>query len=158
MSGLASETVLSVSSVPLATYPTALKSAAALLGEGKTQQAKAVLQTALNTIVVQDTVIPLPIARAEAAIGQAKGLAEKANRSEADSTSLHALLTTARSQLRLGQALGYATEKDMDDLLKAVDEIESQTTGQRHGIGLLDHISSLFHRAKQASQESGRKS
>jgi hypothetical protein len=154
--GLSSETVLSVSSLPLATYPTAIKSAATLLTAGKTMEAKAVLQTALNTIVVQDTIIPLPIARAEAAIEQAKGLSAKANRTAADNARLHGLLATAREQLRFGKALGYATDKDLDDLLNAIDELEAKTSGQKFGSGLLDHLKSLFAQAREASQ-TGRK-
>lgn len=157
ISELASEKVVSVSSLPLATYPAAIKSAAALLAQGKMQEAKGVLQTALNTIVVHDTIIPLPIARAEAAIGQAKSLSEKANRTDADGARLRSLLTTARSQLRFGKALGYATDKDMDDLLQAVDEIEVKTSGQKHGPGLLDRIEGLFERARESSQVQDRK-
>lgn len=154
MSGLASETVVSVSSLPLATYPAAIKSAATLLADGKSQEAKAALQSALNTIVVQDTIIPLPIARAEADIDQAKALSEKADRGAADNARLHTLLTAARGQLQLGEALGYATEKDMSDLIKAVDEIEAKTSGQKHGVGLLDRIKGLFNQAREDSQVS----
>jgi tetratricopeptide (TPR) repeat protein len=151
------ETVVSVSSLPLATYPAAIKSAAALLAQGKMQDAKAVLQTALNTVVVHDTIIPLPIARAEAAIDQAKSLSEKANRTDADNARLHTLLTTARGQLRFGKALGYATDKDMDDLLRALDEIEDKTSGQKHGVGLLDRIKGMFDHARESSQAPERK-
>lgn len=154
---LASETVVSVSSLPLATYPAAIKSAAALLAQGKMQEAKGVLQTALNTIVVHDTIIPLPITRAEAAIDQAKSLSERANRTDADNARFHTLLTTARGQLRFGKALGYATDKEMDDLLKAVDEIEDKTSGQKHGPGLLDRIKGLFDQARESSQAPDRK-
>ena len=152
---LASETDVSVSSLPLATYPDALKSAASLLAQGKMPQAKGVLQTALDTIVVRDTIIPLPIVRAEAAIDQAKSLSEKANRSEADNARLRALLTTARGQLHFGKALGYATDKDMDDLLEAVDELEEKTSDQKHGPGLLDRIKGLFDHARESSQSPG---
>lgn len=153
---LSSETVVSVSSLPLATYPSAIKSAAALLAQGKTQEARTVLETALNTIVVHDTIVPLPIARAETAIDQAKSLSEKANRSAADNNRLHALLTTARDQLRFGKALGYATDKDMDDLLMAVDDIEDKTNGQKHGVGLVDKIKGLFNQARASSQATRR--
>lgn len=152
ISDLASETVVSTSSLPLATYPTALKQSAALLHQGKAQDAKAVLETALGTIVIEHRIAPLPLARAQVAIDQAKGLSEKANRTEAESARLRSLLATARTQLRFGQALGYATEKDMKNLMDAVDEIERNTSGQRHGKGLLDRIGGLFVTARQASQ------
>jgi hypothetical protein len=152
ISGLASETVVSVSDLPLATYPDAIKQAAAMLRQGKTREAKAVLETALSTIVVEHTSIPLPLVRAQAAIEAAKGLSEKADRTPAENTRLRNLLATARTELRLGQALGYATEKDMSDLLAAVDEIDRKTSGQQHGAGLLDRIRGLFEHARQASQ------
>lgn len=149
---LASETVVSTSNLPLATYPAAIKSAAALLAEGKSQDAKRVLQTALNTVVVQETIAPLPLARAQSAIRQARGLAEKADRTAAENTRLRSLLETAREQVRFGQALGYATKKDMDGLMEAIDEIDAKTGGQKHGKGLLDRIEGLFEKAREASQ------
>jgi hypothetical protein len=149
---LASETDIDVSNLPLATYPDALKQAAALLHQGKPREAKAVLETALSTIVVERTIIPLPLARAHSAIEQAKGLSEKANRTAADNDRLRTLLATARTELRFGQALGYATKQDMKDLLAAVDEIERKTSGQQHAKGLLDRIEGLFKRAHKASQ------
>jgi hypothetical protein len=152
ISGLASETVVSVSNLPLATYPAAIKQAAALLHQGKPQEAKAVLETALSTVVVEQTIIPLPIVRAQAAIEAAKGLSEKANRTSAENARLRGLLETARTELRFGQALGYATKKDMSDLIDAVDEIDRKTNGQQHGTGLLDRIRGLFEQARQASQ------
>lgn len=150
--GLASETVVRTSNLPLATYPDAIKSAAALLGQGKPQDAKRMLEAALNTIIVQEHVSPLPLVRAEAAIQQARSLSEKPARSEAENARLRSLLATAREQVRFGRALGYATKKDMDRLLEAIDEIEENTSGQKHGKGLLDRIQGLFKEAGDASQ------
>lgn len=152
---LASETVVSIRSLPLATYPNAIKQAAALLHQGKAQQAKTVLETALTTVVDERVIIPLPLVRAQAAVEQARNLAAKADRSPADNAALRAHLAEARVQRRLGQALGYATEKDMTALLDAVDEIERKTSGQQHGAGLLDRISRLFETARNASQPQG---
>ena len=154
---LVSETDVDVSNLPLATYPAALKQAAALLHQGKPKDAEAVLETALSTIVVERTIIPLPVARAQSAIEHANGLSEKANRTAADNDELRNLLATARTDLRFGQALGYATKQDMKDLLDAVDEIERKTSGQQHGKGLLDRIEGLFKKAHEASQPKGNK-
>lgn len=137
---LASETVISVSNLPLATCPTALKQAAVALHRGKPQEARVVLRTALSTIVVEGTLIPLPVARTEQAIAQAKGLAEKADRTAAENERLHASLAAARIELRFGQALGYVTEQDRKDLLAAVDEIERKTARQQHGTNLRNRI------------------
>jgi hypothetical protein len=152
ISELASETVMSVSNLPLATYPAAIKSAAALLHKGQTQQAKSALQAALNTLVIQEKIFPLPLIRAEAAIQQAKGLAEKPRRNDADNARLRALLAKARQEIRFGQALGYATEQDMGQLLAAVDEIEGKTTGQKYGKGFFDRIERLFDSVRGSSQ------
>lgn len=152
ISNLASETVVSVSNLPLATYPGAIKQAAALLHQGRSEEAKGVLETALGTIVVENTIIPLPLVRAQAAIDQARGLSEKANRTEAEAARLRSLLDNARSQLRLGQALGYATEKDMNNLLAAVDDLDRKTRGQRHASGLVDRFQGLFETARRSSQ------
>jgi hypothetical protein len=74
---MASETVVSVSNIPLATYPAAIKDAAKLIDENKTNEAKSALQTALNTQVVTETIIPLPVVLAQASLKEAETLAEK---------------------------------------------------------------------------------
>ena len=147
-----------MSSLPLATYPAAIKSAAALLAQGKIPEAKTVLQTALNTIVVHDTIIPLPLARAELATDQAVALSAKTDRTGADNAALKTLLTTTREQLRLAKALGYITDADLETMLQATDEIEQKTSGQNHAAGLLDRIKGLLVHAREASQISDRKS
>ena len=112
MDGLASETIIRVSNLPLATYPDAIKSAAALLAKDKPQEAKEVILAALGTIVVQDTIIPLPIARAQGAINEARELAKKSSRTKADNDRITGLLEKAREQLRFARALGYEPSRD----------------------------------------------
>ena len=68
LSGFASEVVIRTTSLPLATYPDAILAATALLDDGKTDEAMTVLNAALNTQVVTETVIALPLLRAEAMI------------------------------------------------------------------------------------------
>ncbi|KAK0335484.1 hypothetical protein LTR94_012574 [Friedmanniomyces endolithicus] len=152
ISDLASETVVSVSKLPLATYPDALKKAAALLHDGKAQAAKVALQATLSTLVVEDVIIPLPLVRAQAALEQARNLLEKKKRSEAESTQMRAYLATATAQLRLGRALGYATEAEMTDLLAMVADIERRTAGSQSATGLLDPAGSKFDAARRSSQ------
>ena len=152
IANLGSETDISVANLPLATYPTAIKQAAALLHQGKAAQAKLVLEAALSTIVIKRTVIPLPLVRAEAAVEAAKSLSEKANRTPAENNRLRSLLGTARAELGVGQALGYATEKDMSDLIAAVNDIDRRTSGQQHSTGLFDRIGTLFDTARRSSQ------
>lgn len=152
ISDLASETALRISHLPLATYPGALKSAAAQLERNQTDLAKATLQAALNTVVVQETIFPLPLHRAEVALNRAKRLAEKRNRTEAESRELAALLDRARQEIRFGQALGYGADGEMQQLLAEVDQIDARTSDRKSGRGLFDRIDGMFDKARQSSQ------
>lgn len=150
---LASETVLRVSNLPLATYPSALKAAAAQLERNQPDAAKATLHAALNTVVVQETIFPLPLHRAEVALAQAKRLAEKARRTQPENQHFASLLARAREEIKLGRALGYGAEGEMQELLTEVDQIESKTSGQKSGRGFFDRIDALFDKARNSSQK-----
>jgi hypothetical protein len=145
LADLASEYVISVTSLPLATYPAAIRQAGALIHGGRAAEAAAVLQTALATLVVEDTIIPLPLVRAEALIDQARPLAGKAERTAEENSRLQRMIADARLQLQLAQALGYATREDLDGLLDQLRQIERATQGQATaGGGLFDRIKALF--------------
>lgn len=150
MDGLASEMVVSVSNLPLATYPDAIKRAAALLDEQKPEEARLVLLNALGTVVVTDTIIPLPIVRAEAHVAAGKELAAKEDRTAEDNQAIVAALAAAREQIELGQALGYATKQDLENLLEAIDELEEETKGDNAAASFFERIGQLFERAREA--------
>ncbi|HHK2383552.1 TPA: heat resistance protein YfdX1, partial [Pseudomonas aeruginosa] len=76
VANLASEIVIETDNLPMATYPAAIKSAARLIDSGKIDEAKAELARALNTLVITQVVLPLPVLRAEAAMAKAEKLAE----------------------------------------------------------------------------------
>ena len=71
LASLVSELRIHTTFLPLATYPAALQQAARLLDQGKNQDAGNVLLTAVNTLVIDDRVIPLPLILAQAAIDAA---------------------------------------------------------------------------------------
>lgn len=96
IAGLASEYAISVTSIPLATYPEALKQAAALIHAGRIAEAVATLHTAIGTLVVEEAIIPLPLLRAEALLDQAGPLAEKPQRGAAENDQLRTLLAAVR--------------------------------------------------------------
>ena len=150
---LASEHVISVTNIPLATYPSALKQAAALIHAGRTAEAVATLETALSTLVIERTIIPLPLVRAEALLDEARPLAENPQRSAAENDRLRRLLAAARRQIELARALGYATEADTDALFDELTTIERRTEGQGSGAGLFDRIKALFARVASASPQ-----
>lgn len=138
--GLASETVISTTNLPLATYPAAIKKAVRLIDEDKTKEAKVVLQTALNTLVVTNTVIPLPVVTAESLLEEAEKLAENKERTEEESIRLNALLNAAQTEIEFAQALGYGTKKDFNVLYEELDLIREKTGSGKSGFGFFDKI------------------
>jgi hypothetical protein len=140
MENLASETVVSVSNIPLATYPAAIKQAAKLIDDKKIDDAKRALQTALNTQVVTQTVIPLPIVNAEAALKEAKTLAEKKDRKPEENSRLKTSLADARSQLERAEALGYGKKSDFDAFYQQLKEIDQKTADNKSGTGFFSKI------------------
>ena len=141
---LASEHVISVTNIPLATYPAAIKQAAALIHANKPAEATTLLETALSTLVVEDSVFALPLVRAEALLDSARPLAEKPQRAAEENDQLRRLLDGARLQIELAQALGYATEDDLEALSDELKTIQGKTEGQGFANGLFDRIKGLF--------------
>lgn len=150
---LASETVISVTNIPLATYPDAIKKAAKLIDEEKMDEAKKELQLALNTLVVTDTIIPLPVVTAEKYLKEAETLTEKGDRSKEESERLADLLKDARTELEFAQALGYGSKKDFKNLYKQLDQIEDKTEGGKSGKGFFDKIKGYVKDTVKSSQK-----
>ncbi len=152
LKNLASETVISVTNIPLATYPDAIKSAVKLIDQNKKDEAKRVLQTALNTQVVTDTVIPLPLVKAQEALKSAESLAEKKNRTKDDNDRLKASMDQAREHLEFAQALGYGTKKDFENMYAQLNEIRDKTAGNNFGTGWFAKIKASIEDFLKSSQ------
>jgi YfdX protein len=151
---LASETVVTVANIPLATYPIAIKDAVKLIDDNKVDEAKRVLQTALNTQVLTETTIPLPVVSAQEALKQAETLAEKKDRTKEDNSALKASLDKARRQLELAQALGYGTKKDFDKMYQQLTEVEEKTADDKFGTGFFAKIKASIADFMKTSQPS----
>lgn len=154
---LASENVISVTNIPLATYPTAIKTAVKLVDENKIDEAKHVLQSALNTLVVTDTIVPLPVVSAQEVLKNAEQLTEKKDRTAEENTKLKDLLKKARTDLEFAQALGYGTEKDFEELYDQVSEIEKKTEGGKSGTGFFARAKSSLSSLEKSSQTASSK-
>lgn len=152
LEGLASETVINVSNIPLATYPGAIKQAVKLIDGGKETEAKAVLQTALNTLVITSLVIPLPVVEAQTLLLDAEKLSEKPNRTAEENTRLNALLAQARTRLEFAQTLGYGTSQDFANLYAQLDAIKNKTSESKSGTGFFDGIKSSLSALVNAAQ------
>jgi hypothetical protein len=140
LKNLASETVIAVTNIPLATYPAAIKEAVRLIDAAKTAEAKAVLQTAINTLVVKETIVPLPVVTAEFLLKEAETLADKKDRTEDDNKNLTNLLNQSRTNIEMAQVLGYGTKDDFDVFYKELSLIEEKTSGGKSGLSLFDKI------------------
>jgi hypothetical protein len=130
---LASEADTHVSQIPLATYPAAIKVVAPLIDAGKTEEAKAALEAALNTIVIETYVIPLPRVRAQALLRQAEQLTAKANRTQDDNQRVHSLIEATRTQIQLAEALGYGTKGDYKPLYAQLDDLQQKAVSGLSG-------------------------
>ncbi|MBH8566895.1 YfdX family protein [Nostoc sp. CENA67] len=145
LNSLVSEIRTTIFNLPLETYPDAMKEAARLLNEGKTDEAKTVLQLALSTLVVTEVARPLPLLRADIDIMSAVAIADS------DRERTLRLLEDARNQLRLTQQLGYAKgDPEYAELEQAIQEIERQVRANERTADplsrLLEKFSSFFKR------------
>ncbi len=141
---LASEIVISTTNLPLATYPDAIKDAVPMIDAGKIDEAKAQLELALNLLVVEDKILPLPAMRARALLREAETLAENAQRTAEQNQRLRELITEVRKQIALGSTLGYFDEQTVDSMYDELSSIEKKTGQGKSGSGFFDRIKSLF--------------
>ena len=121
---LVSEIRTRTSFLPLATYPAALSESARLLDQNKNQDAGNILLAALNTLVIVDHVVPLPLILAQAAISAAD------SQRQSKDIALP-LLETARNELNRSRALGYmSNDPDYHTLDKQISDLESAIKGK----------------------------
>jgi hypothetical protein len=125
LEGLASEITISTSSLPLGTYPDALRAAAKLTRERKALEAAMVLNDALHTIVVEETSIPLPLVRAERMLTAVDSLLHKSDRK--NDQNIDVLLDNADYQIRFAEALGYGKkDKEFSELYSAIKDLRAE--------------------------------
>jgi hypothetical protein len=125
LQNLMSEIRVRTSNLPLATYPDALKRAAQLLDQKKADEANKVLLTAVNTLVIVDHVIPIPVVLAKAAVRAAENLRQK------DKTTAQKLLEAAKNELQRSKDLGYeAADPEYASLSDEVSNLEKQLNGK----------------------------
>ncbi len=151
LGALASELVINVSHLPLATYPDAIAAIVPLIDEGKLDEAKSALQSALNTQVVREIVLPMPVLRAGLYLDLAEDLAEKSDRSEDESSNLNDYLSTAKRHLEMSEVLGYGTREIYSDLYAQLDEVESRVSGGKSGRGFFDLLRKSMDEVNESS-------
>ncbi len=142
--GLASEIIISTTSIPLATYPDAIKAIAPLIDEGKTEDAKLALHDLLNTLVVTEHVIPLPLLRANLLMVEAETLTENTQRTDKENKTLDGLLKAVKHQLKLAEALGYGDKESFEPMYDQIEKIEDKISGGKGGKGWFDQLKQQF--------------
>jgi len=144
---LQSQININTVSIPLATYPDALKLAAKYLHEDKIDEAISVLDTALNTLVQDSVVIPIPILKAEGLIKAASQIAK----SDKEQALKH--LAQAKKELVIAKTLGYVSKSDttykmLDDAIVAIEkEIKGKNKAQKLFDSLIKKIKEFKEKA-----------
>lgn len=152
LSNLASETVISTTNIPLANYPSVLKTAAKLIDEKKSSEAKAVLQAALDTLIVTDVVIPLPVTHAKIFLEKAEDLAKIKNRTKEQNKQLADFVAAADTEINYAQELGYGKKPDFDSFHKQIKDIRQKTAPNKSGTGFFDQIKTSIESMTKSSQ------
>jgi len=112
-------------SIPLGTFPLAIKNAIAQINAGKTKEAALVLDEVLNTLVERTEIIPLPLLRAEALLTVASELEHKEDLTKEKSRAeVLKLANAAKEKLKLAELLGYGSKDDYRLLYTAIDDIK----------------------------------
>ena len=137
---LASEMRIQTTQIPLGSYPEAIKAIVPLIDAGKIEEAKRDLQLTLNTLVVTEEILPLPIIRATAMLKAAEKLAEDDSRTIKQNEELADMIEAVRTQIELAQALGYGEKKQFKPIYNEIKGIEAKTQGSKSGSGFFDAI------------------
>jgi hypothetical protein len=142
---LVSEIHVKTYHLPLATYPAAMQTAARLLDDKKPEEARQTLVTALNTLVVTDQVLPLPLIEAQGAIKAAQAKRDQ------DKPAARKLLANAKEQLDRAKDLGYANkDPEYASLNQSISELDKQLGGTESTSSafatLREKMSSFFER------------
>ncbi|MFA5923338.1 MAG: YfdX family protein [Methylococcaceae bacterium] len=125
MDELISEIRITTTSIPLGTFPVAIKEAVSLINKDKTEEAEDALYDVLNLLVKTTEIMPLPVLRAEALLTAASELEHKSDLTQAASrTEILKLTDAAKDKLKLAEMLGYGAKDDYKVLYNAIDDIK----------------------------------
>ncbi len=133
---LRDEIVIKTINLPLATYPAALNLALKYINEGKIKEAKEVLAMALSTLVEVDTIIPIPLIKAEQLVIAASKIVKK------DKKEALRYLEEAKYQLTLAEALGYTSKSDTTYkmLKQAIEKLEKEIKANHKTTSLFEEL------------------
>ena len=138
----ASETIITIRSLPLATYPAAIKEVVRLIDDDKLSQAAQKLRTTLASVVETDIVLPHPLLIAQHLLREAQALSEKSDRQSEEEARLTKALDEAAANLERAEILGYGTRKDFREFHEQIAAIRRKAAGGKSGMGWFDALRS----------------
>jgi tetratricopeptide (TPR) repeat protein len=137
LSTLRSEIDIGVVSLPLATYPDALKLAGKYIHDGKVEKAKSVLQVALSTFDKSINIVPIPLVKATELLAVSSTFSKDGKKDDALK-----YLQSAEDELDIAQTLGYVSHSDntYKSLHAQIKEIRKEIKGKNEPQKLFDKL------------------
>jgi len=132
LNNLQSEIDIKVVSLPLVTYPDALKLASKYIHENNVDEAKRILEVALHTFDTTIQIIPLPLLKATDLIAVSANLSKNGKKELALK-----YLDAAQNELDVAQALGYVSHSSNsyktlhDQIVKVKKEIKGKNKAEK---------------------------
>ena len=142
LNSLKSEIDIKSINIPLATYPDAIKLAIRYINKNKIKEAKDVIAMALNTLVTTDTIIPIPLLKANDLVLEASKISNK------DKKQTLNYLNEAKKQLKIAELLGYTSSSDTTyKMLK--ENIENKLNHNKNTNNLFNDLKSKLKEFKE---------
>ncbi len=147
LANLKSEIIISTYYIPTATYPEAIKAATIALENSDTTGAQLILFNVLNTVVIEETVLPLPVMKAEQMILEAASI-DAAGHENAD--KVLNLLDHAAYQLTLAEELGYGKrDKEYEHLADLIKELKKSVKKKQDSSVKFDELKEVVKTFKK---------
>jgi len=136
LASLQSEIDVTTISLPLVSYPDALKLASTYIHSDKVEMAKEVLAIALNTFDETTVVVPIPLLKATDLIAAASDIAKK------DKDKAIVYLDAASESLKVAKELGYVSKSatTYKVLQDKIDEVKKEVKGKNEAVKLFDAL------------------
>ena len=125
LNSFVSDTSIRTLSIPVKYFADETKQIKQLISQGKTQKPKQVIEELLKSIEISDYTIPLPLFRAELMITKAEQLTQQVTSQQFDVDQLFLLISNAKYQLQIGEALGYGDSRRYTKFYHAINGIKS---------------------------------
>lgn len=123
--------------LPMQSYPDAIRQAIAALVNGKDDDAKTVLASAMSTLIITEEVVaPIPLVTARSLVDEA------AKMDKTKKEDVLATLQTAKDQLEVARLLGYLPEdaRQYSEMRERIQKIESEVKGENKATAMYKEL------------------